>query len=76
MGEILNLPIRIGQPSGVSGLIDEVSSTAYASSIGAVVYAAKSSGVDKPFIDKIKLPTQGVKNVWNKAIGFVKGFIP
>jgi cell division protein FtsA len=36
----LSLPVRIGEPAGVAGLIEDVSTPAFATSIGLILYAA------------------------------------
>ena len=40
---VLSLPVRIGKPKGVGGLIDDIMSPHYASPIGLVLYAASTS---------------------------------
>ncbi|KKU58602.1 MAG: Cell division protein ftsA [Candidatus Amesbacteria bacterium GW2011_GWA2_47_11b] len=54
---ILSMPVRIGVPSGLSGLIDEIESPAFAASVGLLKYSLDnveeaSSG---NFLDKIPL---------------------
>ncbi|MBI2414693.1 cell division protein FtsA [candidate division WWE3 bacterium] len=39
--QILRTPVRIGYPKGVTGLIDEIESPAFASTVGQLVYGAK-----------------------------------
>lgn len=39
---VLKMPVRIGRPSGVTGLIEEVRGPAYASAIGLILYGAKT----------------------------------
>ncbi|MEZ4607236.1 MAG: hypothetical protein R2865_10680 [Deinococcales bacterium] len=39
-GERLRLPVRIGKPVGVSGLVDVVASPAHATAVGLVRYGA------------------------------------
>ena len=38
---IFNLPVRIGYPTGVGGLVDVVNSPAFATGVGLVLYGAK-----------------------------------
>lgn len=47
----LRTPIRVGLPSGVTGLIDEIQSPAFSASIGTVLYGVKAmkSGSDLSF---------------------------
>ncbi len=39
--EVLQLPVRLGQPRGVGGLVDVVKSPVYATGVGLVLYGAK-----------------------------------
>lgn len=42
--EVLGLPVRLGVPRGVGGLMDVVKSPIYATAVGLVLYGAKHSG--------------------------------
>jgi cell division protein FtsA len=42
--EVLGLPVRLGIPRGVGGLMDVVKSPIYATAVGLVLYGAKHSG--------------------------------
>ncbi len=42
--EVLRMPVRIAEPKGVIGLIDEISSPAYSTSVGLLLYGDKVSG--------------------------------
>jgi len=75
---VLQLPPRIGIPSGLSGIVDEVSSPIYAASVGLILYGykqkpqnsaggAKLSGMFK------KVPGRGAAG---KALEFIKSFLP
>jgi cell division protein FtsA len=74
---IIGLPIKIGQPSGVTGLIDEILNPAFATAVGLLLIARKEifSGEEKgkfSFIAKdmnINQIVTGFKN-------FFKQFIP
>lgn len=39
--QILNLPVRVGYPTGVGGLVDVVNSPVYATGVGLVLYGAR-----------------------------------
>lgn len=76
----LSLPVRLGYPKGLSGLVDEIKSPAFATSWGLIKYGIKNSKSDKAdssfkAISQIlgKLP---VKGVVNKTIDLIKGFLP
>ena len=76
----LAMQVRIGMPSNVTGLIDEVITPAYATAVGLVLYATKTGisqrerfSVDKlgKFVGKFKM--QGVAG---KVVDVIKSFLP
>ncbi len=76
----LSLPVRIGYPKGLSGLIDEIKSPAFAAAWGLVAYGMKNRGSLKPAtpfrsMGKVigKIP---VKAVLDKGIKLIKSFLP
>lgn len=76
----LAMPVRIGIPQGVGGLIDDVETPDFATAIGLVLYGAKtevSPGTNFSFaqIGKRlqKIPVRGVAG---KLIDVVKSFLP
>ena len=69
----LGMPVRIGLPTGVTGLIDEISSPAYAASLGLVIYGA---GYQQ---EEVRLPLVGriaIKGVVNKGLSLIKSILP
>jgi cell division ATPase FtsA len=40
----LRVPVRIAQPKGASGLIEEVTSPAFSAAVGTVIYGARVGG--------------------------------
>jgi len=75
---VLQLPPRLGIPSGLSGIVDEVSSPIYSTAVGLVLYGykqrpqnsaggAKLSGIFK------KVPG---KEAAGKVLEFIKSFLP
>jgi len=77
----LSLPVRIGSPKGLSGLVEEISSPDFAASYGLVLYGVKntqrSAATSFSFVkigDLIKkVPVGGAAN---KVIDFIKSFLP
>lgn len=75
---MLSMPVRIGSPQNMEGLIDEINSPAFASSVGLLHFAKKSDakistgGFSIPSLP-IKLP---FKKMVNKALDFIKSFLP
>ncbi|MDO8515204.1 MAG: cell division protein FtsA [bacterium] len=78
----LVMPVRIGTPTGLTGLVDEISNPKFATAYGLILYGLengvtqKSAGLPKlPGFASIvsKLP---LKNIFGKATGFLKNFLP
>ncbi|MBM4327919.1 MAG: cell division protein FtsA [Deltaproteobacteria bacterium] len=44
--QIFDLPVRVGYPTGISGLVDIVSSPVYATGVGLVLWGARNRGLD------------------------------
>ena len=72
---MLSLPVRIGRPKGVGGLIDDIISPAFAAPIGLILYGAKEepSKSNSSFSKRIKLPSVGI---FSKIIDFAKELLP
>lgn len=71
----LSLPIRIGKPRGVGGLIDDIMTPAYATGTGLIIYAAHSLSNEPltSFTKKLKLPTKGIAG---KIVNIIKDLLP
>lgn len=74
----LAMPVRIGIPSGLKGIIDEVQDPAYATSIGLLAYGARIEAASSlPFGFSLpQLPFFRFGKVTKKAIDFIKSFMP
>ncbi len=74
---MLTLPVRIGIPAGVSGLVDEIMNSSFATPIGLLEYGIKqnmpvqsqNSGRDK----KVKLPNA---NIIGKVMDSIRDLLP
>ncbi|OGD86872.1 cell division protein FtsA [Candidatus Curtissbacteria bacterium RIFCSPHIGHO2_01_FULL_41_11] len=69
----LGMPVRIAVPSNITGLVDEVNSSSFASSVGLVVYGSqfKQEDVRLPIVGRIE-----IKNVVTKGLGWIKNLLP
>jgi cell division protein FtsA len=76
----LSLPVRIGYPTGLTGLVDEIKSPAYATGWGLIMYGVKNAKGIKPsssiksmgkLVGKIPL-----KGAWDKTVKLIKSFLP
>lgn len=76
----LSLPVRIGYPKGLSGLVDEIKSPGYAAAWGLIQYGVKNAkGIKSESSFKAVSQMIGripVKGVWDKTIKLVKSFLP
>jgi len=72
---MLSLPVRIGVPRGVGGLIDDIMMPSFATSVGLLLYGAKQMPSENltSFAKKIKLPSAGI---FSKLIDNIKNLLP
>lgn len=73
----LSLPVRIGVPGGVGGLVDDILNPQYAAALGLIIYGSKlniPSNMGLPSLSKrIKLPGKGAIT---KLFESVKNLLP
>ena len=67
----LRVPVRVASPKGASGLIEEVTSPAYAASVGTVIYGAKIGGESRRPMSIGSMGGFGAK-----FINWIKNFLP
>ncbi len=75
---VLGLPIRIGEPKGVSGLIEEVSTPEFASAIGLILYVKENimkESLEAKNFDRI-LRNLSFGSYLRKFREFIKQYIP
>jgi len=76
----LSMPVRIGFPGGVSGLVDDILTPSFASSIGLILYGLKTqeTGSGKISFGGIGRIVQRVPvgGFFQKAIGLIKSLLP
>lgn len=75
---MLSLPVRIGIPKGVGGLVDDVINPAYSTCIGLLIYGSKAgAGAENMtgFTKKIKLPAKA-SGIFGKIISSVRDLLP
>jgi len=72
---MLSLPVRIGTPKGVGGLVDDIMTPPFATSVGLLLYGARKFPGENltSFAKKIKLPSAGV---FGKLIDNIKNLLP
>ena len=70
----LSLPVRIGNPTGLKGLVDDVVSPAFATPAGLVLYGVGNEAQGSfDFSKRIKLPSGGIVG---KFVGIMKDLLP
>lgn len=74
----LAMPVRIGIPTRIKGLIDEIQDTPFATVVGLAMYGATMEeneslpfGINLPHLPNIKF-----SGLLSKAVGFIKSFMP
>ena len=72
---MLSLPVRIGKPRGVSGLIDDIITPTFATPVGLILYGASVGAPVPPqgFGKNIKFPSMGFAG---KIIDSIKNLLP
>ena len=69
----LGMPVRLGLPTGATGLVDEISSPAYGASLGLIHYGLSFQQ------EEVRLPLVGrieIKGMINKGLSWLKSFVP
>ncbi len=75
----LAMPVHVGMPGRMSGLIDEITSPAYATSVGLLLYGIKSGKTENAgglsSLTRLggKIQLQGIAG---KVVDLVKSFLP
>jgi cell division protein FtsA len=74
----LAMPVRIGYPEGLKGIIDEVQDPAFSTVVGLIAYGAKSETAESmPFgFSMPGVPGINMGKLPQKLWGFIKSFIP
>jgi cell division protein FtsA len=77
---ILAMPVRVGVPAGISGLVDEIENPGFAVSVGLIKHATQlADDQDSPSALLSSLPRfdgMSLKGVPGKFIGWVKSLLP
>lgn len=77
---ILGLPVRIGQSREINGLVDEIMTPAYSSSLGLLEYTLKSDNqeADQSMFSDIGSKVKGIKigGIFQKIVNTIKPLLP
>ncbi len=77
---MLAMPVRVGMPTGLKGLIDEINSPAFSAGVGLLIYGAKQdTGGGKSLPLGFSMPRLGGMpsgKMVKKVVNLLKSFIP
>jgi len=71
--KVLKMPVRLGQPKGAAGLIDEVSGPAYAASIGLLLHGARLQPERRLGLGAAR---GRVSDIFSRIINWIKSYMP
>ncbi|MBN2016493.1 cell division protein FtsA [Candidatus Dojkabacteria bacterium] len=74
--KIFKVPARVGYPKGLEGLVDEISSPAFSTIQGLILYGSKSNGEGRMNEGVTMTGGGGVGNILSKVGGWFKNLIP
>lgn len=71
----LSLPVRIGKPKGIGGLIDDVINPSFAVPVGLIIYGSKQEPMDNisSIAKRFKFPSKGIVG---KLLETIKDLLP
>ncbi len=72
---MMSLPVRVGRPRGVKGLIDDIINPSFSVPVGLVLYGANNEPKENlnSFTRKFKLPSVGIAG---KVVDIIKNLLP
>lgn len=75
---MLAMPVRVGVPTNIKGIIDEIQNGAFSTSVGLATYGGKIEGkAALPFGFSVpKVPGVKMNKAVSKFISFIKSFMP
>jgi len=74
---MLAMPVRIGTPTGMKGIIDEIQDSSFAASIGLLIYGARTEGsMESTPFGFGALPSLSFGKFPKRIINLIKSFIP
>ena len=72
--KVLHIPVRLAQPRGLTGLIDEIDGPAYSAAVGSILF--KSENMEEDSFKGTSLGNIKVKGLLDKLKGLLKALIP
>lgn len=78
--QVLAMPVRIGNPQGVSGLIDEIMHPAFATAIGLILYGVRQEEMNQSRGNMPSISLKGIPfspaGILKKLVDFFKALLP
>ena len=71
---VLRMPVRVGYPRGVTGLIDEIENPSFTAAVGSLLYSAKM--IRSNSLLSFDNQKGNIKDVLNKLFDKAKSFLP
>jgi len=68
--EYMQLPVRVGYPRGVGGLVDSISGPAYAASVGLLLWSYAAGSAEE------REERHAGPPLWRRLWDWLKGFLP
>lgn len=73
--DVLRMPVRVAEPKDVTGLIDEISSPAYANGVGLLIFGEKMSTTSSKI--SLSLPrNKNLVSIVKKVTSWIRGLMP
>ena len=77
---VLAMPVRVGGPNNIKGIIDEVQSPAFATVVGLTLSTSGGDGGSSKSMSmgklKVNFPVAGSGKIVKKLFSFIKSFMP
>ncbi len=74
---VLNMPVRVSVPQGITGLIDTLDNPAYATSVGLALWATRHAGAAHGNAHTAPTgPSRGGTQVMGRVTGWLREFLP
>lgn len=76
---MLAMPVRVGLPTDLKGIIDEIQHPSFSTAVGLLMYGAKADVATKslPFgMNMPSIPGVNVNKIFGKVINLIKSFMP
>lgn len=72
-GDLIPLPIRIGEPPKLGGIVDDITNPSFSSAIGTLLFFADSKSIPKNSVRKISFSLNGI---FGKIKNFLEPLLP